>query len=102
MHSATTLFRVSQCKDLGEASFHEDDYNIDCNTTQFMLIKVVAFFVIIIIPVGVPGVFAFLMVRAKRSLGGVVNETTTGGAKLSSDDVEEEAETCALQGQQQG
>jgi hypothetical protein len=25
----TTLFRVFQCKHLGEASFHEDDYNIE-------------------------------------------------------------------------
>ena len=57
-----------------------------------MLIKAFAFFVILLIPVGIPGVFAFLMVRAKRSLGGVVNETATGGAKLSSDDVEEEAD----------
>ena len=92
----TTLFRVPQCQDFGEASFHEDDYNIDCTTTKFMLIKALAFFVILLIPIGVPAVFAFLMVRAKRSLGGVVNETATGGAKLSADDVDEESDAYAF------
>jgi hypothetical protein len=92
----TTLFRVPQCKDFGEASFHEDDYSIDCTTTKFMLIKALAFFVILLIPIGVPAVFAFLMVRAKRSLGGVVNETATGGAKLSADDVDEESDAYAF------
>jgi hypothetical protein len=88
----TTLFRVAQCKDFGEASFHEDDYNIDCTTTKFMLIRVAAFFVILLVPIGIPATFAFLMFRAKQSLGGIVNETATGGAKLSSDDVDEEAD----------
>jgi len=88
----TTLFRVAQCQDFGEASFHEDDYNIDCNTTKFMLIQAFAFFVILLIPIGIPAAFAFLMWRAKQSLGGVVYETATGGAKLSTDDVDEEAD----------
>ena len=88
----TTLFRVAQCKDFGEASFHEDDYNIDCTTTKFLLIKAAAFFVILLVPIGIPAAFAFLMFRAKQSLGGIVNETATGGAKLSSDDVDEEAD----------
>ena len=96
VESATTLFRVPQCKDFGEASFHEDDYNIDCTTTKFMLIKAFAFFVILLIPIGVPAVFAFLMMRAKRSLGGVVNETAAGGAKLSADDVDEESDAYAF------
>ena len=57
-----------------------------------MLIQAGAFFVILLIPIGIPAVFAFLMWRAKQSLGGVVYETATGGAKLSTDDVDEEAD----------
>ena len=88
----TTLFRVAQCKDFGDASFHEDDYNIDCTTTKFLLIRAATFFVILLVPIGISATFAFLMFRAKQSLGGIVNETATGGAKLSSDDVDEEAD----------
>ena len=58
-----------------------------------MLIQAVSFFVIILVPIGIPAAFALLMFRAKQSLGGVVNETATGGAKLSSDDIDEEADT---------
>jgi hypothetical protein len=61
-----------------------------------MLTQTGAFFVIILGPIGIPAVFAFLMFRAKQSLGGVVNETATGGAKLSSDDVDEEADAYAF------
>ena len=32
----TTLFRVPQCHYFGDtASYHEDDYTIDCSTTKF-------------------------------------------------------------------
>ena len=61
-----------------------------------MLTQAAAFLVIIIVPIGIPAAFAFLMARAKQSLGGIVNETATGGAKLSSDDVEEEADEFAF------
>ena len=67
-----------------------------CTTTKFMLIQATSFFVIILAPIGIPAAFAFLMFRAKQSLGGVVNETATGGAKLSSDDVDEEADAYAF------
>ena len=91
--TTTTLFRVSQCQGFGDASFHEDDYTIDCNTTKFSATQTFAFFVILLIPVGIPAAFALMMHRAKESLGGVVNETALGGAKLSSDDVDEEGDT---------
>eukprot|EP01045_Picozoa_sp_COSAG04_P009418 COSAG04_NODE_543_length_12846_cov_7.281556_3_plen_1215_part_00 len=89
----TTLFRVPQCHYFGEAGFHEDDYTIDCSTTKFMLTVVFAVLVIILIPIGVPAIFTMLMLRAKRSLGGVVNETALGGAKLVADDADDESDT---------
>ena len=61
-----------------------------------MMIQAASFFVIILVPIGIPAAFALLMFRAKQSLGGVVNETATGGAKLSSDDIDEEADTYAF------
>ena len=61
-----------------------------------MLTQAVAFLVIIIVPIGLPAAFAFLMARAKQSLGGIVNETATGGAKLSADDVAEDADEFAF------
>eukprot|EP01046_Picozoa_sp_COSAG06_P079187 COSAG06_NODE_26674_length_609_cov_1.380392_1_plen_53_part_10 len=53
------------------------------------MITAATVFVILLVPIGIPAIFAFLMYRAKQSLGGVVNETATGGAKLSSDTVDE-------------
>ena len=67
-----------------------------CTTTKFKVIQAASFFAILLAPIGVPAAFAFLMFRAKQSLGGVVHETATGGAKLSSDDVEEEADAYAF------
>ena len=54
-----------------------------------MLVQAAALFIILLVPVGIPAAFLFLMIRAKQALGGIVNETATGGAKLSPDDVEE-------------
>eukprot|EP01045_Picozoa_sp_COSAG04_P005276 COSAG04_NODE_242_length_19007_cov_3.089433_8_plen_1575_part_00 len=89
----TTLFRVPQCEEFGEESFHEDDYTIDCNTTKFALTIAFAAFVILLIPIGVPVVFTLLMLRAKQANGGIVNETALGGAKLASDDADDESDT---------
>ena len=61
-----------------------------------MLVQAAALFIILLVPVGIPAAFLFLMIRAKQALGGIVNETATGGAKLSSDDVEEEADAYAF------
>eukprot|EP01045_Picozoa_sp_COSAG04_P045210 COSAG04_NODE_15726_length_522_cov_1.397163_1_plen_141_part_10 len=71
----STLFRVPQCHDYGDRSFHEDDYTVDCTTTKFQLTVVFAALVIILIPIGVPAAFLYFRLRAKRSLGGVVNTT---------------------------
>lgn len=84
------------CKYFGEASFHEDDYTIDCSTSHFVLTKIMAVLGIILVPVGVPGAFLFYMLRAKQKLGGVVNHTYLGGAKLSPDDTEDDADTYSF------
>ena len=88
----TTLFRVPQCQYFGDSAFHEDDYTIDCGTTKFQATVAFALFVIILIPIGVPVAFLFLMLRAKRSIGGVVNTTAEGGAKLVPADDDDESD----------
>eukprot|EP01045_Picozoa_sp_COSAG04_P005864 COSAG04_NODE_279_length_18210_cov_5.657225_1_plen_1569_part_10 len=88
-----TLFRVPQCQYFGEVGFHEDDYTIDCGTAKFTLTVAFAALVIILIPIGVPAIFLMLMLRKKESLGGVVNETALGGAKLVADDADDESDT---------
>eukprot|EP01045_Picozoa_sp_COSAG04_P013493 COSAG04_NODE_960_length_9157_cov_6.389269_6_plen_765_part_00 len=88
----STLFRVPQCHDYGDSSFHEDDYTIDCGTTKFSLTVAFAVLVIFLIPIGVPVIFTMLMLRAKRSLGGVVNTTADGGAKLVSADDDDDSD----------
>eukprot|EP01043_Picozoa_sp_COSAG02_P029830 COSAG02_NODE_1874_length_10576_cov_8.410614_5_plen_205_part_00 len=67
-----------------------------CNTTKFMLVQAAALFIILLVPIGIPAAFLFLMIRAKQALGGIVCETATGGAKLSSDDVEENDDAFAF------
>eukprot|EP01045_Picozoa_sp_COSAG04_P049593 COSAG04_NODE_19629_length_411_cov_1.490385_1_plen_121_part_01 len=91
--SPATLFRVPQCHQFGEESFHEDDYTIDCSTNSFVITVAFAVFVILLVPIGVPVVFLLLMLRAKQSIGGVVNETALGGAKLVADDADDESDT---------
>ena len=81
-----TLFRVPQCRTLGDESFHEEDYNINCSSTSYHLLLGISIFLIFLIPVGVPGLFMYYMKRAKDSLG-YVNTTDMGGAKLSPDAV---------------
>jgi hypothetical protein len=82
-----TLFRVPHCRSLGEASYHEEDYSIECNSSQFSAVLTVAVVLMMLIPIGVPSLFLFYMKRAKDKLG-YVNTTDLGGAKLSSDDVD--------------
>lgn len=74
---------------LGDDSFHEEDYTIDCSSTTYHLVLAVSILLILLIPVGVPGLFLFYMKRAKDRLG-YVNTTDLGGAKLSSGDVFDE------------
>lgn len=88
----TTLFRVPQCKVYGDSSFHEEDYRIDCSTTNFKLVSAFAVFMIVLIPFGVPALFMYFMLRAKQRLGGTVNETRLGGAKLVADDADDESD----------
>lgn len=84
-----TLFRVPQCRRLGDESFHEEDYSIDCSSTKYYLVLGISVFLIVLIPVGVPALFLVFMKRAKDRLG-YVNTTELGGAKLSPDDVIDE------------
>ena len=44
---------------------------------------------VVLVPFGVPAAFTYFMLQAKKSLGGVVNETALGGAKLTQDENDE-------------
>ena len=52
-----------------------------------------AVFGVVLVPIGVPAAFTFYMLRAKQNLGGVVNQTKLGGAKLSSPDIDDDGDT---------
>jgi hypothetical protein len=63
--------------------YHEEDFDIDCDTAQYYLLAAVSVGLIVAIPIGVPAIFLFLMNRARLKLpGGKVNTTLLGGAKL--------------------
>jgi hypothetical protein len=85
----TTLFRVPQCRDIGNDMYHEDDYSVRCDDAKFYAVTAAAVFLIVVIPVGVPCVFLVLMKRQKDSIGGV-RETALGGAKLVDDDTHDD------------
>ena len=84
-----TLFRVLQCRELGSHKFHEEDYNLLCDSSKYYLVYVLSMLLIVAFPIGVPAIFLFLMHKRKQQLGGV-NTTVLGGAKLASDEVEDE------------
>eukprot|EP01043_Picozoa_sp_COSAG02_P010453 COSAG02_NODE_367_length_23739_cov_16.775127_11_plen_251_part_00 len=78
----TTLFRVPQCRRLGDHLYHEDDYSVRCDAASFYSVELLTVILVIVVPVGVPAGFLFLMYRQKQVLG-MVNETALGGAKLA-------------------
>ena len=81
--------QVPQCRHLGDHWFHEDDFSINCNTGPFYTVTIFAFLAILIVPIGVPVGFLFFMRRA-RDIVGSVNVTLLGGAKLSSNEVDDD------------
>ena len=64
-------------------------FRIDCNSGSYMLALTISFFLIVLVPIGVPAIFLFFMRRANDALGGA-NTTALGGAKLVADDVADE------------
>eukprot|EP01043_Picozoa_sp_COSAG02_P007055 COSAG02_NODE_207_length_29119_cov_41.071365_20_plen_248_part_00 len=82
------------CTHFGGASFHEDDYTIDCSSSSFVWVESLAVFGVVLVPIGVPAAFTYFMLRAKQQLpDGIVNQTDLGGAKLSPDETEDAADT---------
>ena len=88
----STLFRVPQCLELGDHTFHEEDFSMLCDSNEYYLIYFVSMLLILAFPIGMPMTFLFLMYRKKKQLGGV-NTTALGGAKLAGDEVEDEDDT---------
>lgn len=87
----TTLFRVPQCADIGDDSFHEDDFTVNCSSASFYTVVVFALILILIVPIGVPLCFLWLMARAKSALpDGQVNTTILGGSKLCAQEMDDD------------
>jgi hypothetical protein len=84
----TTLFRVPQCRIIGETEYHEEDYSIEC-VGSFWTLVFMSVGGICLVPVGVPLVLWIKMKAAKDSLGGA-QVSALGGAKLSADNVKDE------------
>lgn len=90
-----TLFRVHMCTAIGEQPdgepylYHQDDYTIDCNASEYAIGQVLALVGIALVPIGVPAYFFIQMRRQEQTIGGV-KQTALGGAKLAPDDVDDE------------
>jgi hypothetical protein len=84
----TTLFRVPQCRIIGETEYHEEDYSIEC-VGSFWTLVFMSVGGICLVPVGVPLVLWIKMKAATDSLGGA-QVSALGGAKLSADNVKDE------------
>eukprot|EP01043_Picozoa_sp_COSAG02_P027024 COSAG02_NODE_1575_length_11877_cov_43.830871_5_plen_2345_part_00 len=91
----TTLFRVPQCRILGNDRYHEDDYRVRCDNSDFYSIGALSACLIVLVPLGVPTIFFFMMKRQKDKIGGV-RETALGGAKLADDDTADEDDRYGL------
>eukprot|EP01045_Picozoa_sp_COSAG04_P003951 COSAG04_NODE_167_length_21718_cov_556.193293_4_plen_352_part_00 len=91
----TTLFHIMICDTYGEASYHSEDYTIDCNTPEYTATMVLGILLIIVIPFGLPAAIFYKMFGAKQALGGV-RSNATGGAKLAADDMDDDDDTFAF------
>eukprot|EP01043_Picozoa_sp_COSAG02_P027509 COSAG02_NODE_1628_length_11586_cov_3.954644_1_plen_316_part_10 len=86
-----TLFRVPQCRDVGDTQYHEEDFSVEC-AGSFWGIVSLSVVGIVLVPVGVPLVLFMKMKKAKDQLGGA-QVSELGGAKLSGKDVQDEDDT---------
>ncbi len=86
-----TLFRVPQCREIGDTEYHEEDFAVEC-VGPFWGIVSMAVIGILVVPVGVPLVLFIKMKKAKDKLGGA-QTSEFGGAKLSGKDVQDEDDT---------
>jgi hypothetical protein len=87
--------RFPQCRTLGEDSFHEEDYSVDCSSSTFFFTGILTLIMILCVPVGVPLGFLYAMNQQKADLG-EVNTTTLGGAKLIEADADDEDDGYAF------
>jgi hypothetical protein len=90
----STLFRVQMCITIGEQAdgepyaYHQDDYTIDCDASQYAIGQVLALVGILLVPIGVPAYFYIQMRRQEQAIGGV-KQTALGGAKLAPEEAED-------------
>eukprot|EP01043_Picozoa_sp_COSAG02_P047982 COSAG02_NODE_4659_length_5123_cov_6.685709_1_plen_1319_part_10 len=81
---STTIFSVFACRNLDfDQSTHVYDADIDCNSAQYLALKMVAFIALILVPIGVPVFFGALLFKnrvrlnAPRSTGISFEEFST-------------------------
>jgi hypothetical protein len=91
----TTLFSIPMCRELSGASFHESDYWVSCESSSFSTLLVIAALGVLMVPFGVPLVFYLKMCAAVQELDGA-NENAAGGAKLVSDDMDDQSDRFAF------
>eukprot|EP01043_Picozoa_sp_COSAG02_P001311 COSAG02_NODE_27_length_51735_cov_86.076749_27_plen_333_part_00 len=69
-----TSFRAFACRDLDEGeSYHQDYYEVDCHSDDYILFSYFSFVMLFAFPVGVPAIFFVLLYANRQTLK---NETT--------------------------
>jgi hypothetical protein len=86
----TNLFRVPFCDELGIDSFHVDDYEVDCNSLKYKGTMLISLLLTLLIPLGIPCYFLYIMKREVDNLEGGISTNIDGGAKLGPQDLDDE------------
>ena len=65
----TTIFTMFACRDLDfEQRYHIYDTSIDCNLGTHTMFELVAIVLLVLLPVGIPAFFGYLLFRAREAL----------------------------------
>ena len=66
---SSTIFAMFSCRELDfSESWHVYDASIDCSSTEYQVVRVVFLFLVLLIPLGVPTGFAYLLFRNRKTL----------------------------------
>eukprot|EP01046_Picozoa_sp_COSAG06_P023440 COSAG06_NODE_1862_length_8199_cov_7.440741_2_plen_2345_part_00 len=66
---SSTIFAMFSCRKLDfSESWHVYDASIDCTSTYYQVVRVFFLFLVLLIPLGVPARFAYLLFRNRKAL----------------------------------
>eukprot|EP01043_Picozoa_sp_COSAG02_P059562 COSAG02_NODE_7616_length_2932_cov_2.125662_2_plen_332_part_01 len=72
-----TSFRAFACRDLDEEeSYHQDYYEVDCHSDEYILFSYFAFAMLFAFPVGVPAIFFMLLYANRQTLKNETSEVS--------------------------